>query len=142
MIAQKFVFTAPNMQINMNKSNSVHFKVERFLAIHCVFPYKKAANAYDVQVIIQWSLVNPDAINPDASNSRRFFGGTKYMKIYHMRFTYPNASFIWTIFLGTKVSGLTRLHCMYTTPDKSHAWMHTALKVPPTQETTITQCTI
>jgi hypothetical protein len=31
---------------------------------------------------IQWSLVNPDAINPDASLSGRYFWGTNYMKIY------------------------------------------------------------
>jgi hypothetical protein len=34
------------------------------------------------------------------------------MKIYQMWFIYPDASFIRTILLGTKVSGLTRLDCI------------------------------
>jgi hypothetical protein len=33
---------------------------------------------------IQWSLMNPDAINPDASSSGRLNSGIKYMKTYHI----------------------------------------------------------
>jgi hypothetical protein len=37
----------------------------------------------------------------------------QYMKIYHSLFSYLDASFLQTIFLGTKVSGLTRLQSKY-----------------------------
>jgi hypothetical protein len=31
---------------------------------------------------VQWNFVNPDTINPNVSPSRKFFWGTKNMKIY------------------------------------------------------------
>jgi hypothetical protein len=58
---------------------------------------------------VQWSLVNPDTINPDASLSKWFFLGN----IYHMCFSNTKASFFWMIFLGTKVSRLMKFHFMY-----------------------------
>jgi hypothetical protein len=63
-------------------------------------------------LVLQWSLINLDNINPDASSSVQFYMKTKYTKIYHIWSNYLDASFIWTIFLGTKISGLTRLNCI------------------------------
>jgi hypothetical protein len=89
--------------------------------------FKCAHQELSFQVLhdIQWSLVNPDAINPDASLSGRYFWWTNCIKIYmyQMWFIHPDASFIRTILLGTKVSGLTRLHCS-SFDFKIWPWVH------------------
>jgi hypothetical protein len=58
-------------------------------------------------ILLQWSL-----INFYSSASKQFFWGMKSMKICKMWLSYLYTSFIGTIFLETKVSGWTRLHCI------------------------------
>ena len=84
-------------------------------------------NFWDISdSIVQCNLINPNAINPDALPLGWYFWGTKKKKTYQMWFIYPDASFIRTLnLLGTKVSGLTRLHCI----EFNETWQHVCMMI-------------
>jgi hypothetical protein len=105
-------------QINifpMNKHEDLDIAILSAL-LNCKYRFLQSGSSRLCYIIvIQWNLINLDTINPNASTSGRYFWGTNYTKIYHLCFNYPDTSFIRIIFLGTKMSGLTRLHCtLYT----------------------------